>query len=184
MRFGAGLPMGPLALLDLIGLDSAYEILLSMYDQSRDHRHAPTPVIKQLVTAGYLGRKTGRGFYTYEAADSPKVVDVGEASGPSAEQARPVQRIGVVGTGTMATGIVEVCAKAGYDVVFRARSDEKVAGVLKAVGKSMDKAIQRGRLTEADRDAALGRITGATELEALADSDLLIEAVVEDIAVK
>ena len=75
MRFGCGLPMGPLALMDLIGLDTAYEILDSMYKQGRDRLHAPTPVLKQMVTAGLRGRKSGRGFYTYEAPNSPVVVD-------------------------------------------------------------------------------------------------------------
>jgi 3-hydroxybutyryl-CoA dehydrogenase len=65
MRFGCGYPMGPLALLDLIGLDTAYEILDTMYKQGRDRLHAPAPILKQMVTAGLLGRKTGRGFYTY-----------------------------------------------------------------------------------------------------------------------
>jgi 3-hydroxybutyryl-CoA dehydrogenase len=74
MRFGCGYPMGPLALLDLIGLDTAYEILDTMYKQGRDRLHAPAPILKQLVTAGLLGRKSGRGFYTYEAPDSPVVV--------------------------------------------------------------------------------------------------------------
>ena len=74
MRFGCGYPMGPLALLDLIGLDTAYEILDTMYKQGRDRLHAPAPILKQMVTAGLLGRKTGRGFYTYEAPDSPVVV--------------------------------------------------------------------------------------------------------------
>src|SRR6478735_1210710 len=74
MRFGCGYPMGPLALLDLIGLDTAYEILETMYRQGRDRLHAPSPILKQMVTAGWLGRKTGRGFYTYEAPDSPVVV--------------------------------------------------------------------------------------------------------------
>ena len=72
--FGCGYPMGPLALLDLIGLDTAYEILDTMYKQGRDRLHAPAPILKQMVTAGLLGRKTGRGFYTYEAPDSPVVV--------------------------------------------------------------------------------------------------------------
>ena len=82
MRFGCGYPMGPLALLDLIGLDTAYEILDTMYKQGRDRLHAPTPILKQLVTAGFLGRKTGRGFYTYEGPDSPVVV--ADAQTPSA----------------------------------------------------------------------------------------------------
>jgi 3-hydroxybutyryl-CoA dehydrogenase len=183
MRFGCGHPMGPLALLDLIGLDSAYEILDTMYHQTRDHLHAPAPILKQLVTAGILGRKTGRGFYTYAAPDSPEVVDAAPAA-PTDEQPRAFRRIGVVGTGTMATGIVEVAAKAGYDVVFRARGTDKQAAAQRSVEKSLDKAVQRGKLTEADRDAALARVTGTTELDALADCDLVIEAVVEDLDVK
>jgi 3-hydroxybutyryl-CoA dehydrogenase len=186
MRFGTGHPIGPRALLDLIGPDSAYEILETMYAQSRDHRHAPAPILKQYVTAGLLGRKSGRGFYTYASPGSPEVVaDAQTPSGGKVDAApRSVQRIGVIGTGTMASGIVEVCAKSGYDVVFRARSDEKVAGVQKKVEGSLGKAVQRGKLSEEDRTATLGRISGTTALDDLADCDLVIEAVVEDLAVK
>ncbi len=185
MRFGCGHPMGPLALLDLIGLDSAYEILETMYAQSRDHRHAPAPLLKQYVTAGLLGRKVGRGIYTYAAPDSSEVVaDDDAAAATTGATTRPVQRIGVIGTGTMATGIIEVCAKSGYDVVFRARGEDKVAAVSKKVAGSLDKAVQRGKLTEELRTETLGRITGTTELDDLRDCDLVIEAVVEDLAVK
>ena len=184
MRFGCGHPMGPLALLDLIGLDSAYEILETMYAQSRDHRHAPAPLLKQYVTAGLLGRKTGRGIYTYAAPDSSEVVADDATPQTSTAVPREVRRIGVVGTGTMASGIVEVCAKAGYDVVVRARGEDKVTAVLARVEGSLDKALQRGRLSQPDRDAALGRITGTTTLDDLADCDLVVEAVVEELAVK
>ena len=184
MRFGCGHPMGPLALLDLIGLDSAYEILDTMYRQSRDHLHAPAPILKQLVTAGFLGRKTGRGFYSYASANSPDIVDIGESSGPSLEMARPVSTIGVVGTGTMATGIVEVCAKSGYDVIFRARGEDKVAAVRKKLESSLDKAVSKGRMTQEARTSALARVTGTTDLGDLRDCDLIIEAVVEDLSVK
>ena len=105
MRFGCGYPMGPLALLDLIGLDTAYEILETMYRQGRDRLHAPAPILKQIVTAGMLGRKTGRGFYTYEGPDSPIVVADHET--PSDDDKPQLQHdiklVGVVGTGTMAT---------------------------------------------------------------------------------
>ena len=184
MRFGCGHPMGPLALLDLIGLDSAYEILETMYAQSRDHRHAPAPLLKQYVTAGLLGRKTGRGIYTYAAPDSSEVVPDGASPQQSSAPPREVRRVGVVGTGTMASGIVEVCAKAGYDVVVRARGEDKVAAVLARVQGSLDKALQRGKLSSADRDAALARISGTTTLDDLADCDLVVEAVVEELAVK
>jgi 3-hydroxybutyryl-CoA dehydrogenase len=186
MRFGAGYPMGPLALLDLIGLDTAYEILDTMYHQSRNRLHAPAPMLKQMIAAGLLGRKSGRGFYTYDAPDSPNVV--ADALTPSAADegaaARDVQRVGVVGTGTMATGIVEVFAKAGFDVVLRGRGEAKVKGAVDKIRKSLEKSVVRGRLSEEDRDAALGRIRGAVEFEELADCDLVVEAVAEELDVK
>ena len=184
MRFGTGHPMGPLALLDLIGLDSAYEILETMYAQSRDHRHAPAPLLKQYVTAGLLGRKSGRGIYTYAAPDSPEVVVDDSTPTTSAATPRAVVKVGVIGTGTMACGIVEVCARSGYDVVFRARGEDKVASVRSKVEGSLDKALQRGKLTEQARTETLARITGTTSLDDLADCDLVIEAVVEDLAIK
>jgi 3-hydroxybutyryl-CoA dehydrogenase len=186
MKLGCGLPMGPLALLDLIGLDTAYEILDTMYKQSRDRLHAPRPLFKQMITAGLLGRKSGRGFYTYDAPDSPNIVTDAQTAAPGAtvEGAREVSRVGVVGSGTMATGIVEVFAKAGYDVTFVARSSDKIDAVIKAVTRSLDKAVQRGKLAEDKRDATLGRITGSTSLDDLATVQLVVEAVVEDLAVK
>jgi len=186
MRFGCGYPMGPLALLDLIGLDTAYEILDTMYRQGRDRLHAPSPMLKQMVTAGLLGRKTGRGFYTYEAPDSPIVVD--DAHTPSAadtpEIRRPISTVGVVGTGTMATGIVEVFAKAGYDVVYVGRSQDKVDAVRARIERSLDKAVQRGKLEEPARDAALARLRPSTSLDDLTDVDLVVEAIAEDLHVK
>ena len=95
MRFGCGYPMGPLALLDLIGLDTAYEILDTMYRQGRDRLHAPSPIIKQMVSAGLLGRKSGRGFYTYAAPGSPEVV--ADAQTPPGAAARGVAAAGDVG---------------------------------------------------------------------------------------
>ncbi|MPQ99952.1 3-hydroxyacyl-CoA dehydrogenase family protein [Modestobacter sp. I12A-02628] len=186
MRLGCGLPMGPLALMDLIGIDTAYEILQTMYQQSRDRLHAPRPLIKQMMTAGLLGRKSGRGFYTYAERGSAEVVP--DAATPSAagaaEGARPFRSVGVVGSGTMATGIIEVVAKGGLDVRFVARTDEKVAAVLAALTRSLDKQVARGRLDEATRDAVLARVDGTTSLDELADRELVIEAVVESLQVK
>ncbi|MEH1101974.1 3-hydroxyacyl-CoA dehydrogenase family protein [Micromonospora sp. CPCC 205561] len=207
MKLGCGLPMGPLALMDLIGLDTAYEILDTMYRRGgRDRRHAPVPMLKQMVTAGLLGRKSGRGFYTYERPGSPVVVPdertppvteatpdgtpavhaeggTGSARGQLANPA-VVTKIGVVGSGTMATGIIEVFARAGYEVVSVTRGAEKSAKVLDAVRTSLNKGVVRGRLDEADRDAALGRISWSAALEQLADVDLVVEAVVEELSVK
>jgi 3-hydroxybutyryl-CoA dehydrogenase len=190
MRLGCGYPMGPLALLDLIGLDTAYEILDTMYRQGRNRLHAPAPILKQMVTAGLLGRKTGRGFYTYAEADSPVVVD--DADTPSStDDAEKLQAIkaeiktvGVVGSGTMATGIVEVFAKAGYDVAYVARGDDKVAQVRDTITRSLDKAIQRGKLDDSAKDEVLGHLAGTTRLEDLASTDIVIEAIAEELSVK
>jgi 3-hydroxybutyryl-CoA dehydrogenase len=186
MRFGCGYPMGPLSLLDLIGLDTAYEILDTMYRQGRDRLHAPSPILKQMVSAGLLGRKTGRGFYTYEGPDSPVVV--ADDRTPSADAVpqlkRDIKLVGVVGTGTMASGIVEVFAKAGYDVKYVGRGDEKVAGVRSAIERSLDKAIQRGKLDEATKGEVLGRLSGSTSLDDLHDVDIVIEAIAEDLKIK
>jgi 3-hydroxybutyryl-CoA dehydrogenase len=160
-----------------------------MYRQSRDRLHAPAPILKQMATAGLLGRKAGRGFYTYEGSDSPVVVDdeqtpVAGGHGRHGAQVRPVSRIGVVGSGTMANGIAEVCVKAGYETVLVARAAAKVDAARAAITRSLDKAVSRGKLTEADRDAALARLHGTTELADLSDCDLVVEAVVEDLEVK
>ncbi|MER7440549.1 3-hydroxyacyl-CoA dehydrogenase family protein [Micromonospora avicenniae] len=189
MKLGCGLPMGPLALMDLIGVDTAYEILDTMYRRGgRDRRHAPVPLIKQMVTAGLLGRKSGRGFYTYERPGSPVVVP--DEATPVADQAalaegaRATAKVGVVGSGTMATGIIEVFAKAGYEVVSVTRGAEKSATVCEAVKTSLNKGVVRGKLSEEERDGALGRITWSATLDHLADVDLVVEAVVEELSVK
>ncbi len=187
MRFGCGYPMGPLALLDLIGLDTAYEILDTMYKQGRDRLHAPQPILKQLVSAGLLGRKSGRGFYTYAAAGSPEVVpDAHTPKGgtPEGVTLRPIAKVGVVGSGTMATGMIEVFARSGFEVVYVARGQEKVDGVRSAIQRSQAKLIERGRTTQEAADALLARLTGATERAALADVDLVVEAIAEDLAIK
>lgn len=187
MRFGCGYPMGPLALLDLIGLDTAYEILDTMYRQGRNRLHAPQPILKQMVSAGLKGRKSGRGFYTYEAPGSPVVVpDAQTPTGeiPEGVELRPVATVGVVGSGTMATGIIEVFAKSGYEVVFVARTEDKVAAVRAALERSNARMIDKGRMTAADADAMLARITGETSRDGLAEVDLVVEAIAEDLAVK
>ncbi|HUW17569.1 MAG TPA: 3-hydroxybutyryl-CoA dehydrogenase, partial [Actinomycetes bacterium] len=186
MKLGCGLPMGPLALLDLIGLDTAYEILDTMYKQTRDRLHAPAPIIKQMVTAGLTGRKTGRGFYAYETPGSPVVVADAQTpdDGDGGNGVRSVQRVGIVGSGTMAVGIAEVFAKGGFDVVLRARGQEQISRAGATIDRSLEKAVVRGKITEQERDAARARFAGSTSFEDLADCDLLIEATVEELTVK
>ncbi|HET9172118.1 MAG TPA: 3-hydroxybutyryl-CoA dehydrogenase [Actinospica sp.] len=186
MRLGCRLPMGPLALLDLIGVDTAYEILDTMYKQSRDRLHAPAPILKQMKTAGLLGRKVGRGFYTYEQPGVPTLVadDLTPEGAKHAAPGRSVSRVAVVGSGTMANGIAEVCVKAGLETVQIARSKEKAEASRAAVEKSLARAVSKGKLSEQDRDTALGLLTASGSLSDAADCDLVVEAVVEDLDVK
>jgi 3-hydroxybutyryl-CoA dehydrogenase len=182
MRHGCGYPMGPLALLDLIGLDTAYEILDTMYKQGRDRLHAPVPILKQMVTAGLLGRKSGRGFYTYAAPDSHVVVAdaLTPFAGDQPRLRRDIGTVGVVGTGTMVTGIVEVFARAGLSVTYVGRTRDKVDAVRASVGRSLDKAIERGKIEPSVREDVLSRLRGTTSLDDLASADLVVEAIAED----
>ncbi|WP_241777917.1 3-hydroxyacyl-CoA dehydrogenase family protein, partial [Streptomyces sp. CT34] len=97
---------------------------------------------------------------------------------------RTVRSVGVAGSGTMASGIAEVFAKAGYAVVLAARSPEKAERAKERIAKSLGRSVDKGRLTAEARDAALAAITPAGSLDAFADVDLAVEAVAEDLAVK
>ncbi|UYB38985.1 3-hydroxybutyryl-CoA dehydrogenase [Streptomyces sp. Je 1-4] len=186
MRLGCGLPMGPLALLDLIGVDTARTVLEAMYAESQDRLHAPAPILGQLAEAGLTGRKAGRGFYTYDAPGSGTAVPDAESPASADELAagRTVTGVGVAGSGTMASGIAEVFAKAGYKVVLAARSLEKAEKAKARIAKSLGRSVDKGRMSAENRDAALASITPAGSLDAFADVDLAVEAVAEDLAVK
>ncbi|MEV6700807.1 3-hydroxyacyl-CoA dehydrogenase family protein [Streptomyces sp. NPDC051453] len=186
MKLGCGLPMGPLALLDLIGIDTARRVLDAMYAESHDRLHAPAPVLKQLSEAGLTGRKSGRGFYTYAEPGSPEVVRdaLTPLSGEVAAGARTIRSVGVAGSGTMASGIAEVFAKAGYDVVLAARSEEKAEKAKSRIGKSLSRSVDKGRMTAEAAAQTLDRITPADSYDAFSDVDLALEAVAEDLEIK
>ncbi len=91
-----------------------------------------------------------------------------------------IKRVGIVGCGTMGSGLAEICARAGLDVVVVASQPASVPGGRGRVVSSLDRALSRGKVSEADRDAALARITFTTYLDDLADRDLVMEAIRED----
>jgi 3-hydroxybutyryl-CoA dehydrogenase len=95
-----------------------------------------------------------------------------------------IRRVGVLGAGLMGSGIAEVCAKAGYDTVVREVSDELVKKGLARVEGSLGKAVEKGKLPAAERDAAWKRISSTTRLEDLESCDLVLEAIVENLDVK
>lgn len=76
MVLGTGYPMGPFTLLDFVGLDTTYKIAEIMFDEYRERRYAPPPLLKRMVIAGMYGKKSGKGFYNY-ATDPPTVSDLG-----------------------------------------------------------------------------------------------------------
>ena len=95
-----------------------------------------------------------------------------------------VNKIGIVGAGTMGNGITQACAAAGVSVVMMDVSEAQVERGLATISGSLDRLIKREKLTEAERDATLALITTATSLEALADCDLVIEAATENAELK
>ncbi|BDX34526.1 3-hydroxybutyryl-CoA dehydrogenase [Mycobacterium antarcticum] len=95
-----------------------------------------------------------------------------------------IERVGVVGAGQMGAGIAEVSLRAGVEVRIFEPSDALVAAGRDRITKSLERGVSKGKLTQEDFDAALGRLTTTTTLADLADRDLVIEAIVEDVAVK
>ncbi|MEO7964673.1 MAG: 3-hydroxybutyryl-CoA dehydrogenase [Gemmatimonadaceae bacterium] len=95
-----------------------------------------------------------------------------------------IERVGVAGGGLMGSGIAQVSALGGCPTVLRELDEELCANARMRIERSMAKAIEKGRLTREDRDAALGRLSFATTLDALGDVDIIIEAVIEKLDAK
>ncbi len=95
-----------------------------------------------------------------------------------------IKTVGIVGCGLMGSGIVELCAKAGYNVVVREVDDNFLKKGLERVQGSMARAVEKGKLSAADRDAAWARIKGTTKMSDLASVDLAIEAAIENLELK
>ncbi|HVE93283.1 MAG TPA: 3-hydroxybutyryl-CoA dehydrogenase [Acidimicrobiales bacterium] len=95
-----------------------------------------------------------------------------------------IKRVGVVGSGIMGSGVAEVAAKAGYEVVVRSRQQETADGMVAALEKSLARQVEKGRLSEEDRDATVGRVRATAQISDLADCDLVLESIVEDLATK
>ncbi len=95
-----------------------------------------------------------------------------------------MDRIGVIGTGTMATGIVQQAAQSGFPVVVRARSQESLDGCLGGVKKALGRLVSKEKITQASADEALGRIQGTLALEDLKGCDFVLESVAEELEIK
>ena len=95
-----------------------------------------------------------------------------------------VRKVGVLGAGQMGHGIAQVAAQAGYAVVMRDVEQRFVDKGLAGIQKNLARQVEKGKLAQADADAIRGRVTGTTDLKALADCDLVVEAIVENLDVK
>jgi 3-hydroxybutyryl-CoA dehydrogenase len=95
-----------------------------------------------------------------------------------------VKRVGVVGSGIMGAGVAEVAAKAGFEVVVRSRAQSSADALVAGLEKSLGKQVEKGRLDDTERQAILQRLSVTTDLGELADCDLVVESVIEDLATK
>jgi 3-hydroxybutyryl-CoA dehydrogenase len=95
-----------------------------------------------------------------------------------------IAKVGVLGSGIMGSGLAEVAAKAGYEVVVRSRAQATADAMVAGLERSLAKQVERGKLDDAERSVILGRVRATDAIADLADCDLVIESVVEDLAVK
>ncbi len=96
-----------------------------------------------------------------------------------------VKKVGIVAmTGIMGTGIAQVCAQAGYQVLGSSRSQDNINKALASINSQLARAVERQRITQADKDAAVSRIKGTTSMQDFADCDLVVEAAAEDMQLK
>ena len=95
-----------------------------------------------------------------------------------------ISKVGICGSGIMGSGLAEVAAKAGYTVIVRSRSAASAQAMITTIEKGLDKQVSREKITAEDKAAILGRLSATDKISDLADCDLVIESVVEDLAVK
>jgi 3-hydroxybutyryl-CoA dehydrogenase len=95
-----------------------------------------------------------------------------------------IKRVGIVGSGIMGSGIAEVAAKSGFEVVLRSRAQQSADGMVAGLEKSLAKQVDRGKLEATDRDATLARVRAVADLGELSECDLVIESIVEDLTTK
>jgi 3-hydroxybutyryl-CoA dehydrogenase len=98
--------------------------------------------------------------------------------------AMTVKRVGIVGSGIMGSGLAEVCGKAGYEVVVRSRTESGAEKLIGGLEKSLGRQVEKGRLEAVERDKIVGLVRGVTDLSELAECDLVIESIVEDLPLK
>jgi 3-hydroxybutyryl-CoA dehydrogenase len=95
-----------------------------------------------------------------------------------------IRTIGIVGSGIMGSGLAEVCARAGYDVIVASRSLASAEGVMRTIDAGLSRAVERGKATAEERESAMARILAVEGFDSMGDCDLVIESVIEEMEVK
>ncbi len=190
VRLGLGYKMGPMRLLDIEGLDIHRTVSLSLYEQIKDPRYVPPPLVDRMIDAGHLGAKTGKGFYAYKSAGVFGVVEMEEDAGRERDvsEGQPladaVKKVGVVGVGAMGSGIAQVCAASGLEVVAVEVNPNALEAGLNRIQGNLEGAVKRGKMDENQKQETLARLSGSTDLDTLAECDLIIEVIVENLDAK
>ena len=160
-----GLPMGPLTLLDLIGLDVSLDVLETMFEETRDQRYAPAPLLRRLVWAGQLGRKTGRGYYRYDAKPPTATLPDVDFAGQPRATARVVAVVGgakpgvVEALGELAVVPVEDVGDADVVVVDGGSRSGTAEFCARVAGMAKATAVIAVATTD---EAPVGTISGGT----------------------
>ncbi|MAE10414.1 MAG: 3-hydroxyacyl-CoA dehydrogenase family protein [Dehalococcoidales bacterium] len=96
-----------------------------------------------------------------------------------------IKKVGILGvTGTMGRGIAQICAQAGYQVTASSRSEDRLSKALASIDSTLARGVERGRLSQEDKDAAMSKIKGTTNISDFNDSDLVVEVAAEDLEIK
>ena len=162
MQAGVGLPMGPLTLCDLVGLDVVNEVCEVLFDATRDPSVVAPSLLRQMVAAGTLGRKTGRGFYTYEGPNSPVVVDDERTNTPAAEF---TGKLGLVGSGELVDELAQQLESAGLTLA----RVEKTADVEALESVAATLVIAADEDVDELADGCCGGVCGEANSEALVE---------------
>ncbi|WP_256842186.1 3-hydroxyacyl-CoA dehydrogenase family protein [Ornithinimicrobium cryptoxanthini] len=174
VRVGIGLPMGPLTLGDLVGLDVLHHISDVIYGHSRSQHHAPSTMLERMVLAGRLGRKSGQGFYAFAKPGSGQVVD--DELTPAGGTGRDVQSVGVIGSGALADELASRFTEGGFEVVQVADASDDLSRlsavglVVEAQDEDLDIDVAEELRDVDDLFAELGEVTAPGTILATANT--------------
>lgn len=183
-RLGFGLPKGPLEMIDIAGLPIMITVLESLYSQNGEKRCRPPHLLRNLAESGFTGRKTGRGFYTYEEKGEFGTTDDGKKEDKIQEVNVSFKKIGVVGFGTMGRGIAQTGAESGFKIIaVEPQSRQRDEG-MSFIRKMLKANVEKGRIDKSKMNDILNRIHLFDDFSGLSGCEIVIEAVFEDIRLK